>query len=222
MNLKKTLNEYYSKRAKEYDEIYYRQDKVRLKEQKFLAKYISQTFKGRYVLELACGTGFWTRHLIKSANKILATDYSSSMLEIASSRLPKNSNTILLQADAYDPPVSFPKYNAAMAIFWFSHIPKSKIKKFLDVLHTRLSKNSVVLIADVVYIEELGGGLLIKDSDENTYKRRTLKSGEQFDILKNYYSKGELEKIFSKYSKKLEIEYLTNFWIVKYEVSKKA
>lgn len=218
MNLKKTLNEYYSKRAKEYDEIYYRQDKVRLKEQKFLAEYISKTFRERYVLELACGTGFWTKHLMKSANKILATDYSSNMLEIASSRLAKNSNIILLQADAYNPPISFPKYNAAMANFWFSHIPKSKIKKFLETVHSRLFKKSVVLFADGVYIAGLGGELLIRNKEKDTYKRRVLKSGGQFNILKNYYTKDELKDIFSKYSKKIKIEYLTNFWIVKYYI----
>lgn len=218
MNLKKTLNEYYSKRAKEYEDVYHRPDKIRLKEQKFLAEYISKTFKGRYVLELACGTGFWTKHLLKSAKKILATDYSSNMLKIASSRLSKNSSLILLQADAYDLPISFPKYNAAMANFWFSHIPKKKIKKFLDVLHTRLSKNSAVLIADAVYIEGFGGDLVLKKGSKDTYKRRKLKSGKEFDILKNYYTEKQLERIFSRYSKNLEIKYLTNFWIVKYTI----
>ncbi len=218
MNFQKTLKEYYSKRAKEYDDIYHRSDQVRLKEQKFVAKYISKAFKGRFVLELACGTGFWTKYLVKSAKKILATDYSINMLELASSRLSKNSNIIFLQADAYDLPNSIPKFNGAMANFWFSHIPKSKIKKFLENLHSRLSKKSVVLFADGVYIEELGGELIIKDQQKDTYKRRILKSGEQFDILKNYYSQKELEEIFSKYAKKLDVVYLTNFWIVKYYI----
>lgn len=216
MNLKKTLDEYYSKRAEEYDDIYHRSDKIRLKEQKFLADYIVQTFKKKLVLELACGTGFWTRHLLKSAKKILATDYSNNMLKIASYRLAKNSNIILLKADAYNPPISFPKYNAAMANFWFSHIPGKKIKKFLNTLHSRLAKNSVVIFIDGVYIEGLGGELVSKDKHKDTFKMRTLSSGEQFDILKNYYSEKELKEIFSKYSTRLEIKYLTNFWVVKY------
>lgn len=218
MNLKKTLSEYYSKRAQEYDEIYKRSDKIRLKEQKFLAEYITQTFKGKFVLELACGTGFWTKHLLRSAQKILATDYSINMLEIASSRFAKNSNIMFLQADAYNPPNSIPKFNGAVANFWFSHIPRKKIKKFLNTLHSRLTKNSVILIADGIYIEGLGGELLLKDKHKDTFKKRSLASGEQFDILKNYYAEEELEEIFSKYSKKLEIEYLTNFWIVKYYI----
>ncbi len=218
MSLKKTLEEYYSRRAEEYDDIYHRPDKTRLKEQKFLAEYISQTFKGKFVLELACGTGFWTKHLIKSAKKILATDYSKNMLEIASYRLAKNSNIILLQGDAYNPPISSPKFNGAMANFWFSHIPRGKIKKFLDTLHSKLAKNSVVVFIDGVYIEGLGGELISKDKREDTFKMRTLSSGEKFDILKNYYNEKELEKIFSKYSKRIEIEYLTNFWIVKYHI----
>lgn len=103
---KTTLNEYYSKRAKEYDSIYKRPDKIRLKEQKFLADYIASIFKGKYVLEIACGTGYWTKYLLKSAKKILATDYSEEMLEVASHLLSKNSKITLLQADAYNPPTS--------------------------------------------------------------------------------------------------------------------
>lgn len=218
MNLKKTLAEYYSKRAKEYDEVYHRPDKIRLQEQKILAESITQTFRGKFVLELACGTGFWTKHLIKSAKKVLATDYSLNMLEIASSRLSKNSGIILLQTDAYHPPTSIPKFNGAMANFWFSHILKSQVSKFLNTLHSKLSKKSVVLFADAIYIQGLGGELLIKDKYNNTYKRRILKSGEQFDILKNYYSKEDLRGIFERYSNKVEIKYLTNFWIVKYYI----
>lgn len=218
MSLHKTLLEYYSKRAREYDEVYHRLDKTRLKEQKFLAEYITKTFEGRIVLELACGTGFWTKFLSKSARKVLATDYSFKMLEIASSRLAKQPNIIFLQADAYHPPTAFPKFNGVMANWWFSHIPKRKIKQFLDTLHSRLDKNSVVLMVDDVYITGRGGELIQKEGMEDTFKRRVLKSGEQFDILKNYYDQDELEKIFSRYSQRLEIKYLTNFWIVKYYI----
>lgn len=217
MNLKKTLAEYYSKRAKEYNDVYHRSDKTRLKEQKFLAEYITQSFKGRFVLEVACGTGFWTKYLFKSAKKVLATDYNPNMLEIASSRLSKSSNVIFLQADAYNPPISIPKFNGAMANFWFSHIPKKKIKQFLDTLHLRLAKNSVVLMADDVYIKGRGGKLVQKEG-QDTFKRRVLKSGEQFDVLKNYYTSEQLKKIFSEYSHRLEIKYLTNFWISRYYI----
>lgn len=217
MNLKQTLKGYYSKRAQEYDFVYQRPDQIRLKEQKSLTGYILSTFKGKFVLELACGTGFWTKDLLKSAKKVLATDFSESMLEIASRRLSKNPKVIFLQADAYHPPISFPKFNAALATFWFSHIPKNKVKAFLSTLHSRLDKNSVVLLADDVYIEGRGGKLILQKG-QDTFKQRVLTSGEQFDILKNYYTKNQLKKIFSKYSKRLEIKYLTNFWIVKYYI----
>lgn len=62
-----------------------------------------------------------------------------------------------------------------MANFWFSHIPKLKIKKFLDTLHSRLSKKSVVLLADGVYIEQLGGELLIKGKLQDTYRKKSFK-----------------------------------------------
>ena len=58
------LKEYYSKRAKEYDAVYRRNIPVRIKEQEYIRKEIARLFKDKYVLELACGTGYWTKYLI--------------------------------------------------------------------------------------------------------------------------------------------------------------
>jgi ubiquinone/menaquinone biosynthesis C-methylase UbiE len=212
---KNPLNEYYSKRAQEYDSIYKRPIKVRLKEQQIIADFIQKKFKDKFVLELACGTGFWTKYLVKSASKILASDYSLEMLQIASGLINKK-NIIFIQADAYNPPLSEPKFEGLMVNFWFSHIPKIKIKDFLEEVHKRVRKDGFVMFCDGVYREELGGKLIIKKGEKDTYKLRKLQNGEEYEILKNYYSKEELLQIFSKYSRKLEIKYLTHFWVVGY------
>lgn len=211
------LKNYYSERAQEYEQIYNRPDKIRLNEQKQVAQKIRQVFKNRYVLEIACGTGFWTLFLDDSAKKVLATDINLGMLEIANSKNLKDGIQFIV-GDAYNPPISQPKFNGAMANFWFSHIPKKRIKEFLETLHSRLDKNSVVLIVDSVFREELGGELMKKAQHQDTFKRRTLSSGKKFNILKNYYSKQELENIFSDFGKKLEVLYLSHFWMVCYQV----
>src|SRR5690349_16780781 len=119
------LKEYYAKRAKEYESIYNRKIPIRLREQKSLALDIQKSFKNKYVLEVACGTGYWTKYLSKAAKKILSTDLNQEMLDIASSRLKGDSIQFQI-ADAYDLPVSAPKFNGAMANCWFSHVPKGK------------------------------------------------------------------------------------------------
>lgn len=214
------LKEYYSKRAEEYDVVYHRQIPVRLKEQKFIGNEIKKIFKKKYVLELACGTGYWTQYLVGSAKKVLASDISLEMLEIASNRITDPVFQFLL-GDAYTPPVSVPSFSGAMANFWFSHVPKKQIKEFLTLLHKSVTPNSPILFTDGVYREELGGILIKKEGSEDTWKRRKLENKEEFDILKNYYSKEELEELFSPYSDNIKVIYMTHFWVVTYRLNKK-
>lgn len=219
-NVSKDLTDYYSKRAQEYENIYNRPDKVRQQEQNFIAEYIKKSFRGKYVLELACGTGYWTKYLLVSAQKILAIDTSPEILKIASSRYFRYPSIQFLQSDAYDPPKSIPPYTGMMANFWFSHIPKRKIELFLKTIHTCMQSNAFILFVDNVYKGELGGGLIRKRGQLDTWKLRRLENGKKYTILKNYYSKTQLTNIFSRYSEKLEIYYLTNFWLVGYYLKK--
>lgn len=220
-NVSKNLTDYYSNRAQEYENIYNRPDKVRLQEQNYIAEYIKRSFNGRYVLELACGTGYWTKYLLGDAKKILATDISPEVLEIASKRYSYHSSIQFLQSDAYNPPHSTPLFTGVMANFWFSHIPKRKIELFLKTIHSRMSPNSFILFVDNVYQEKLGGELIRKRGQLDTWKVRRLENGKKYTILKNYYSKTQLTNIFSRYSEKLEIYYLTNFWLVGYYLKKR-
>lgn len=210
------LTEYYSKRAQEYENIYNRPDKVRQQEQNLIAEYIKKSFRGKYVLELACGTGYWTKYLLNNAKKILAIDTSPEMLKIASNRYSRYPSLQFLQSDAYSPPHSVPSFTGVMANFWFSHIPKSKVNSFLKIMHSRIMTNSFVLFVDNVYKENFGGKLIRNKGQTDTGKLRSLGNGEKFSIVKNYYLKNQLENIFSLYSDRLEIHYLTNFWIVGY------
>ena len=54
------MQNYYNRRAAEYEQIYRRDDPARQAELSSLTLAMQQTLAGRRVLELACGTGFWT------------------------------------------------------------------------------------------------------------------------------------------------------------------
>lgn len=214
------LIEYFSKKAPEYETVYNFSNPVRLQEQGIIKEYIKKSFSNRYVLELACGTGYWTKYLLSVAQKIVATDASASMLQIASSRYATHAAINFLLGDAYNPPVSFPPFTGAMANFWFSHIPKRKIHTFLETVHNSLAPDAFVLFVDSNFRGEESGKLIRKKAHEDTWKRRKLHNGEEYDVLKNYFSEKELKNIFEKYSKNLEVKYLTNFWIAGYHLGK--
>lgn len=220
-NIDANLKEYYSKRAREYDKIYHRDIPIRLKEQNMIATEIKKIFKGKYVLELACGTGYWTKYLVGSAEKVLATDINQEMLKIASCRIPDKSVQFLI-GDAYDPPSSIPQFTGAIANFWISHIPKNRISQFLSALHNILPPNSMIMFVDGVHREELGGKLIRKKGSADTWKRRKLENNEEYDIVKNYYTKKELLGLFAPHTTKVSVKYLTHFWIVTYKLTKRG
>ncbi len=75
------LQQYYSRRASEYEEIYQKPER-----QQDLAKLkilLADLLRGHRVLELACGTGYWTEVIAVTAQSIVATDISEETLALA-------------------------------------------------------------------------------------------------------------------------------------------
>ena len=66
------MQAYYASRAPYYDAVYLKPE--RAKDIAFLADYLPAAFAGRSVLEVACGTGYWTQHLAKTAARLVALD----------------------------------------------------------------------------------------------------------------------------------------------------
>lgn len=208
---------YYKKRANEYEKIYYRNDPVRQLEQSLIALEMQKAFIGRSVLEVACGTGYWTEFLSKTAKKIIATDYIFDVIEIAKTKkylCPVK----FKKEDAYN--LSFRKntFTGGMANFWMSHIPKEKINDFLLAFHRTLKKGSVVFFVDNVYFPGVGGKLITKKGDKNTYKIRELSDGSKTEVLKNYFTKGQLRDLFLNFANKdsLNIYMGKCFWYATY------
>jgi len=67
-------NEYYRARAPEYEQIYYRDDAQRRSELEAEAATLRKVTEGKNVLELACGTGYWTKIMSEVAISITAVD----------------------------------------------------------------------------------------------------------------------------------------------------
>src|SRR5688572_19571697 len=91
---------YYSNRAKEYESIYLKPE--RQNDLAKLAKILQDFFNDDDLLEIACGTGYWTKFLAQKARHILATDFSNEVLEIARSKNLDTEKVTLLKADIYD------------------------------------------------------------------------------------------------------------------------
>ncbi len=216
-----SMESYYAKRAREYENIYHRPDSQRQQSQTKMAQAIERELKGKNVIEIACGTGFWTQFASNTATRITSTDINQEVIEITEKKIYKCPVTFQI-ADAYNLPFKENSFTGGLANFWFSHIPKAQRDQFLQEFHRVLKPNSKVFIADNALL--VGpNNLILKEGDDNTYKLRKLLDGSEHIILKNYFTAQDLINIFQKYvphfSKK-NIYIDKYFWYVAYEVQK--
>jgi SAM-dependent methyltransferase len=73
------------------------------------------------VLELACGPGVWTGHLLRHATDVTAVDASPEMLAIAAARFG-NERVRFVQADLFTWKPDR-RYDVVFFGFWISHVP---------------------------------------------------------------------------------------------------
>ena len=123
--------------------------------------------------------------------------------------------------DAYDLSFGDGAFDGGLAFSWFSHVPRDMIDPFLEEFHRVLKPGSRVLIVDNVYVEGIGGELVRKPGNPNTYKIRTLRDGGVFTIVKNYFGVEDLLEIFGRHSEDFSEENIFHgrcFWYVDYEI----
>ena len=77
---------YYGRRAPNYEEMWRRNDPVRQREQAAIAEVIRVHLQARRVLEVACGTGYWTQFATEVAACVCGLDASPEMLALARRR----------------------------------------------------------------------------------------------------------------------------------------
>ncbi|MFD3449981.1 class I SAM-dependent methyltransferase [Microbacteriaceae bacterium 4G12] len=209
---------YYNERAHEYEKVYFREDPIRQKEQEEIRNKMELLFKSKKVLEVACGTGYWTQFIAKTAKHITAIDYSKEVLTVAQQKGIPALKATFYEGDVYQLNKIPGSFEGCIANFWYSHVPRSKTQEFLRKLHKKLGPGAIVFMADNVYMDSIGGTLLNKENDPNTYKVRTLEDGTKYEIIKNYYTKEELRDIFAPFSNELEIHMGKCFWWISYKI----
>ena len=210
------MKQYYAERAKEHDKVYLKPE--RQKDIKKLHQYLKDTFPGLSILEVACGTGYWTKTISHSTNSILSTDYNNEVLEIARSREYATEEVEFVQDDAYSLTKVSGSFNAGFAGFFWSHIPLNKIDDFLDTFHSKLQSGSKVVFIDNSFVEGSSTPISRTDKEGNTYQLRKLDNGKEFEILKNFPTESYLKKILRKYSDNIKIHFLDHYWIAEYQL----
>jgi len=209
--LESELIDYYRRRAAEYEAIYAKPE--RQGDLASLRKAVAERLADLRVLEIACGTGYWTVPIALVAASVTATDFAEEPMRIAQSKTYERGNVIFQTADAYALPASLGGFDAAFAGFWWSHVPRERIGEFVASLHARLAPGARVVMLDNRFVAGNSTPLVASDAAGNTYQDRRLADGSVSRIVKNFPTADELRRCLGPGVSYRELDY---YWLAEY------
>jgi demethylmenaquinone methyltransferase/2-methoxy-6-polyprenyl-1,4-benzoquinol methylase len=179
-----SMRQYYAQRAHVYERVYYKPE--RQSDLRAMESALAAPFAGRHVLEVACGTGWWTPHGARLAASWLATDLNPETMAIAQSKaLPASVRFAVV--DAYTlAGIEEQHFDGAFAGFWWSHVPLARLPAWLALLHSRLQPGARVVLLDNRFVAGSSTAISRRDDEGNTYQRRALDDGSEHEVLKNF------------------------------------
>lgn len=203
---------YYNDRASEYDKVYQIPE-----EQNDLiksTKLFQNIFANKSVLEIACGTGYWTEQISKTANSILATDINQVVIDIANSR-QYNNNVTFQVIDMNNLSVDKP-FDAIFGGFIWSHILLQDLDNFILKLKSLINEKGEIVFIDSKQVENTNHdkkSITRVDQFNNTFQTRELENGTKHEVLKNFPNEKFLKDKLSSISNEINIIELEHYWI---------
>jgi SAM-dependent methyltransferase len=179
-----SLAAYYARRAQEYERVYAKPE--RQQDLRWLAGRLGALLGGRDVLEVACGTGYWTQVLVRHAGSVVACDLNDEVLQIAAAKPWGAARVRFCRHDAFDVAGVPRRFDAGFAGFWWSHVPRGRLAGFLDQWHRRIGPGGLLVAIDNRYVSGSSTPIGRTDAGGNTYQLRRRGDGSRHEVLKNF------------------------------------
>lgn len=194
---------YYRARAGEYDEWFFRVGRYNrgpehraewFREVAQVEAALAEEHPRGKVLELACGTGLWTRHLVQTADRVTAVDASPEAIALNRERVGSNRVEYVV-ADLFS---WFPltSYDLIFFGFWLSHVPSSRFDSFWELVRQALRPAGKAFFVDSL-LQQASTARDHAPIDQSGVVTRKLNDGREFDIVKIFYEPTTLEQELS-------------------------
>jgi demethylmenaquinone methyltransferase/2-methoxy-6-polyprenyl-1,4-benzoquinol methylase len=181
---------YYAARAPEYDDWWFRRGRYAV-EPEVKARWdgdIAEVEQALFdfdprgdVLELAAGTGLWTRHLVRFADRVVALDANPEVLEL------NRFGAELHVVDLFDwTPAE--QFDVCFFGFWLSHVPDERFDAFWQNVREALEPNGRVFLVDNV----AGDPIHARRGTGGAREIRSVADGREFEIVKHWWTPEEL------------------------------
>jgi ubiquinone/menaquinone biosynthesis C-methylase UbiE len=171
---------YYDQRASEYDDWWLGRglyaDRVRPgwdDERETLAGVIT-TLPPARTLDVACGTGFLTRHL---SGEVVGLDASARMLEIARLQMP---DAIFVRGDALDLPYEDAAFERVFTSYFYCHLEEPERCRFLAEARR--------VAAELVVVASVPG----EGDPLERWEERRLRDGSRWTVYKRVFTGQQL------------------------------
>ena len=204
---------YYKDRAKEYEKIYSKPE--RQEDLKSATTILQEIFAGKQVLEIACGTGYWTEKIAAKATSIFATDINETVIDVAKKKDLSSKQVSFGIADIYN--FSDPnKFESLFGGFIWSHILLGDLDKFLSTVNSLVSPGGTVVLMDNNFVVGSNHPITKKDEQGNCFQTRKLEDNTTHLVLKNFPTEIFLRNKLKDISSECKIFNLTYYWIICY------
>ena len=212
--------EYYRKRAPEYDEWFFRKGRydrgVDANNQWFaevdeVRAALEANDPSGHILELACGTGLWTQVLASFAGELTAVDSSPEMLARCRERL-QGAPIRFIEDDIFSWTPDR-QYDFVFFSFWLSHVPPENFQSFWSSVSQCLTPQGCAFFVDSLYIPNSTAQDHHLGTREAVTQTRRLNDGQEFEVVKVYYTPQKLNEQLGKIGWSTEIGRTSQYFL---------
>jgi ubiquinone/menaquinone biosynthesis C-methylase UbiE len=171
-----TAPAYYDRRAPEYDDWYLgaglfaERERPGFTEELLRVTDVLAALPPAVTLDVACGTGFLTRHL---AGTVTGLDQSRRMLELAAARAPY---ATFVEGDALALPFADDSFERIVSGHFYGHLDAAQRPIFLREAR-RVARELVLVDASLAHSEV-----------DEEWSRRVLRDGSEWEVYKRYFT----------------------------------
>jgi SAM-dependent methyltransferase len=188
--------QYYRERAPEYDDWWFRRNAYALDPEtgsrwfadvRELEGALEMFGPKGDILELAAGTGVWTKELLRFTDRVTAVDAAAEVLELNRARTSGSAEYILADVFGWEPPRRF---DVCFFSFWLSHVPSHYFEAFWQLVDRALKPEGRVFLIDNARL----GVARYMVSSAGEVARRRLSDGREFDLVERLWQPERLER----------------------------
>ena len=169
------MKQYYDHRAPEYDDWYLGVGRFAQRDRPGWEEDLNElqddvaALASARTLDVACGTGFLTRHL---RGEIIALDQSERMLEVAAQRVP---DAVFMSGDALALPFADGSFDRLFTGHFYGHLQDGDREAFLAEAHR--------VASELVIVDSARR----PDHEPEEWQERVLNDGSRYEVYKRFF-----------------------------------